>query len=148
LQELEIEYLLSVKVRKEAATVQVFHDIPIDNGLDTLKQSISALLDRAQEYHMLSRKWSLAELQLDAEDYAWLCDWAAHLSGKSVQTWLEERPWQIFQIGTRECTYSTGLGILLLLFTAETARRKATEGFLWSILQQDCFPVSRPKSCY
>lgn len=65
--------------------MRIFNGIPFDNGLDTLKQGIAAILDRAQEYRLLSRKWSLAELQLDAEEYAWLCDWAIHLSGKSVQ---------------------------------------------------------------
>ena len=119
--------------------MKIFQDIPSGNGDTTIREAIAAILERAQELHLLSRKWSLAELQLDADDFAWLCDWACSLSGKAVQLWLEELPWHTMRIGNRECTYSAALGTLLLLFTAETARRKATEGFLWSIFQQDCF---------
>ena len=119
--------------------MRIFQDIPSESGDKTIQKAITAILERAQELHLLSRKWSLAELQLDDDDYAWLCDWARNLSGKTVQSCLEERPWHTLRTGNRECTYSTALGTLLLLFTAETARRKATEGILWPIFQHDCF---------
>jgi hypothetical protein len=128
--------------------VRLFQNISPSDGEMTMRQSISAILDRAQELHLLSRKWSLAELQLGSDDFAWLCDWAQGLSGRTVQAWLEERPWYTLQIRTRECTCSTALGVLLLLFTAETARRKASEGFLWSIFQHDCFPASTTRILY
>ena len=128
--------------------MQVFRDISPRDGELTIRQSISAILDRAQELRLSSRKWSLAELQLDSEDFAWLCDWAENLSGRTVQKWLEESPWYTFRTGSRECTCATALGILLLLFTAETARRKATEGFLWAIVQHDCFPTSTTRALY
>jgi hypothetical protein len=122
--------------------VRIFQDIPLGNGDKTIQEAVTAILERTQELHLASRKWSLAELQLDADDFVWLCDWAQSLTGKAVQLWLEERPWRTLRIGNRECTCSAALGTLLLLFTEEAARRKASEGFLWSIFQQDCFLTS------
>lgn len=128
--------------------MKIFQGIPARDGEKTIREGIAAILERAQEQRLLSRKWSLAELQLDTEDYNWLCDWAQNLSGKMVQIWLEERPWRPLSVGTRECTYSAALGSLLLLFAAETARRKATEGFLWSIFQQESFLKSTTHILY
>jgi hypothetical protein len=129
-------------------TVRIFQDISLSDGEQAIRQSIPAILDRAQELRLFSRKWSLAELQLDADDFAWLCDWASNLSGRTLHLWLEDNPWYTFRVGSRECTCSTALGILLLLFTTETARRKATEGFLWSIFQHNCFPPSTTRTLY
>ncbi len=98
--------------------------------------------------HLRDQRWSLAELQLDNDDYSWLCDWALNLSGKTAELWLEKRPWHTLYIGQRECTYSTALGLLLLLFAEETARREATEGNLWSIFQQDYFHKSTARILY
>ena len=128
--------------------MRIFQDISPRDGEQTIQQSIPALLERAQELKLFSRKWSLAELQLDADDFAWLCDWANNLSGRTVHMWLENNPWYTFRVGNRECTCATALGILLLLFTSEIARRKATEGFLWSIFQHDCFPPSTTRTLY
>ena len=96
--------------------MRIFQDISSRYGDKTIQEAITAIVERAQELHLLSRKWSLAELQLDNDDFAWLSDWAYGLSGKAVQLWLEERPWHTLPIGNRECTYSTALGTLLLLF--------------------------------
>lgn len=128
--------------------MRVFQDISSESKDKTIQKAITAILERAQELHLLSRKWSLAELQLDIDDFTWLCNWIGNLSGKAVRMWLEEHPWYTLRIGNRECRYSTALGILLLLFTAETARRKATEGFLWSTFQQDCFLASTTRVLY
>lgn len=122
--------------------VKIFQGISPENGLKTLQEAVTAIFERAEELHLRSRKWSLAELQLDYDDYIWLCDWTHSLSGKTAELWLVERPWQMLSIGNRECPYATAMGILLLLFTTETARRKATEGNLWSIFQLDCFHKS------
>lgn len=128
--------------------MQVFRGISPHDGERTIQQSVPIILDRAQEQRLSSRKWSLAELQLDEDDFAWLCDWAGNLSGRTAQVWLEDRPWHRFRIGSRECTDATALGTLLLLFASETARRKATEGYLWSIFQRDCFPTSTTHALY
>lgn len=85
---------------------RVFQNIPCNSGEETLRQSIAEMLEWAQELHLVSRKWSLAELQLDVEDYQWLRDWARNLSGIEARRWLEIRPWQTFKVGTRECNYS------------------------------------------
>ncbi len=128
--------------------MRIFDGIPSDAGDETIQGAVLALLERAQEQKLLSRKWSLAELQPDNDDFEWLCRWVSSLSGRTAQLWLEEEPWRGFRLGNRDCTRSIALGTLLLLFTAETARRKAAEGILWATFQRDCFPVSALHSLF
>ncbi len=128
--------------------MRVFSGVSPNEGDITVKEAVVAILERAQEQKSLSSKWSLAELQLDNDDFDWLCNWANSLSGITVQLWLEVEPWRSFHIGNRDCTRSIALGTLLLLFTAETARRKATEGILWAAFQQDCFSVSTLRTLF
>ncbi len=128
--------------------MRIFQNIPSGDGDRTILAAISAIVERAQELHLQSRKWSLAELQSDLDDFAWLCDWTSNLSGKTVQVWLEVHPWHTLRIGNRECRYSTAMGILLLLFISETARRRATEGFLWPTFQNDCYLPSTTRILY
>src|SRR6266436_5327179 len=101
--------------------MRIFDGIPSDAGDETIQGAVLALLERAQEQKLLSRKWSLAELQPDNDDFEWLCRWVSSLSGRTAQLWLEEEPWRGFRLGNRDCTRSIALGTLLLLFTAERA---------------------------
>ncbi|MGZ3627274.1 MAG: hypothetical protein ACXWPS_03775 [Ktedonobacteraceae bacterium] len=128
--------------------MKIFQDIPSASGEITLQKAIPAILERAQDLRLLSRKWSLVELQLDDDDFVWLREWASNLSRKTALTCLEERPWQQLPAGNRACTYSTAIGVLLLLFTTETARRKATEGILWPIFKDDCFLTSTTRALF
>ncbi len=128
--------------------MKVFNGISSTEGEKTVRDAVVAILERAQEQRLSSNKWSLAELQLDREDFEWLCKWAADLSGIMVRLWLEVEPWRSFRIGSRDCTRSIALGTLLLLFTTETARRRATEGILWATFQQECFPVSTLRTLF
>ncbi len=122
--------------------MKVFNGISSSEGEKTLHNAVVAILERAQEQRLFSSKWSLAELQLDDDDFEWLCNWAINLSGLTVYLWLEVEPWRGIRIGTRECSRSAALGSLLLLFIAENARRKATEGILWATFPQEQFSKS------
>ena len=122
--------------------MKIFSGISTDGGDRTIQEAVVALLERAQEQKLLSNKWSFAELQLDNDDFQWLCDWTPHLSGIMARSWLVEEPWRNISIGHRECACATALGSLLLLFIAETARRTATEGILWTSFPQEYFSKS------
>ncbi|MFL5590736.1 MAG: hypothetical protein ACJ8DI_24225, partial [Ktedonobacteraceae bacterium] len=122
--------------------MKVFNGISPSDGEKTVFDAAVAILERAQEQRLFSSKWSLAELQLDDDDFEWLCNWAVNLSGITVYLWLEVEPWRGIRIGTRESSRSAALGSLLLLFVAENARRNATEGILWATFPQEQFPKS------
>ena len=128
--------------------MKVFSGVSCNDGEKTVQDAVVAILERAQEQRLLSSKWSLAELQLDQDDFEWLCDWATNLSGILVRLWLEVEPWRSIRIGNRECSRSAALGSILLLFTAETARRQATEGILWATFPQVQFPKSTLRLLY
>jgi hypothetical protein len=63
--------------------VKVFNGISSTEGEKTVRDAVVAILERAQEQKLFS-KWSLAELQLDNDDFEWLCNWASSLSGITV----------------------------------------------------------------
>ena len=119
--------------------MKIFHNIEIRNNNKTILDAVSAILIRVEEQHLIPHNWSLAELYIDNEDYEWLCRWAYNLHENIVQTWLVTSSWRSVTICDRECSYATALGTLLLLFTSETARRRATEGGLWVTFQKECF---------
>lgn len=95
-----------------------------------------ALVKRAQSRSLLDRRtsWSLVELELDQEDYSWLCGWARVLTPGIAQDCLERGQWKRFETAIGACSEATGIGILLLLFSVEFARREASERVLWFVV--------------
>ncbi len=128
--------------------MNVFNGITANDGEKTIQQAMLALVDRAQELKLSNGKWSLAELRLDHDDVEWLRNWATHLSGIKVHIWLVDEPWRNVHIGNQNCSHAAAMGTLLLLLTAETARRKATEGILWATFPQECFAKSTLRLLY
>ncbi len=128
--------------------MKVFNGISPSDGEKTVFDAVVAILERAQEQRLFSSKWSLAELQLDDDDFEWLCNWTVNLSGITVYLWLEVEPWRGICIGTREGSRSAALGSLLLLFVAENARRNASEGILWATFPQEQFSKSTLRLLY
>ena len=128
--------------------MKVFNGISPSDGEKTVFDAVVAILERAQEQRLFPSKWSLAELQLDDDDFEWLCNWTVNLSGITVYLWLEVEPWRGIRIGTRESSRSAALGSLLLLFVVENARRNATEGILWATFPQEQFPKSTLRLLY
>ncbi len=53
--------------------MKVFNGISPSDGEKTVFDAVVAILERAQEQRLFSSKWSLAELQLDDDDFEWLC---------------------------------------------------------------------------
>ena len=81
---------------------------------------------------------SLCEVQTDEDDYQWLCSWARQLTGYQLQRWLSgvNSRRAALQSGSLVLSYAEAAGCLLLLLAAETGRREASEGNLWSAVRR------------
>ena len=80
----------------------------------------------------------MAELRPTTEyDYRWLRVWVKQLGVATVSAGCESL--EKFNTNAGPVTYQAALGLLLLLWLAETARRKAIEGELWPHVANDCF---------
>lgn len=104
----------------------------IASGSEALILAVDAIIAEIQAKGLARSPWSLAELRPDADDYAWLCQWAEGLDERTVRTWMGSlspyRPneWSV----TRQAAF----GLIFLFFVAEVARRDATEGHLWKFI--------------
>ena len=117
--------------------MNIFSGIPYDDAqhYETIRKAVIALVERAWSRSLLGNApWSLVELALDQEDYGWLCDWASTLPPAVAQRSLIRGHLYRFTTPIGECPGTTAIGILLLLFAAEFARRNANERVLWSII--------------
>src|SRR5262249_22619144 len=124
--------------------MNIFLDVPVESADATPEAAVLALLRRARAQGLLTdeagfraRRWSLAELQPDDDDYAWLCDWARRLHAGAVRkgrrtSWDQCRGDGLL-FSSREA-----LGWLLRLLASEAARRGAAEGESpWPVVRRD-----------
>ena len=79
-------------------------------------------------------EWSLCELRPSEDDYRWMLEWAAEVKGRDMRPWLDSYDTELIndQIYSREAM----VGLLLLLFASETARRFASEGAIWAYVSR------------
>ena len=84
---------------------------------------------------------SLCEIQIDQDDYQWLCSWARQLPYQQLRGWLSGANSRraLLQSGSLVLTYAEAAGCLLLLLAAEAGRREASEGNLWAAVRRQ-FP--------
>jgi hypothetical protein len=106
-------------------------------GIKTLIKAARALMKRVEELQLRSEPWSLVELRATDYDYSWLRVWIKQLEPFTV--WYCEETRRHFKAGEGLLTFQAGLGCVLLLWLAETARRKAVEGELWPHVAADYF---------
>lgn len=119
--------------------MRIFKDLASDNNYDTIEGAVAAIIRRAEACSLGASPWSLAELRPDQEDFEWLCAWARQLQSGVARRCLEGGQWQIFSTEKGSCPRITAIGILLLFFFAEVARRKANERHLWSTVNRGYF---------
>jgi len=101
-----------------------------------IAKAVTDLLRRRDE-RGLDRPWSIAELGLQADEFLRLSTWAAGIDVRTVRLWLGN--WWTFETLPSGACYSrqSCLGLLMLTFAAEAARREATEGTLWPHVRRD-----------
>ena len=114
--------------------MKVFNRASSLEGDDALTTAAGAVVERVVSF---PRPRSLCEIQADEEDYQWLSNWASQLSPLQLRRWLEG-------VGSRRIALQSGdlnlscteaMGCLLLLLASESARRHASEGYVWSAVR-------------
>ena len=113
--------------------MRVFEGIS-QEGETTLVSAAAAVVERLSGLHAPR---SLCEIRTDEDDYRWLCAWAQKLRPQQVRRWLDGlTSHRVTDVGGYNLTYSEALGCMFLLLASETARREASEGFVWSAVRK------------
>ena len=114
--------------------MRVFKGISYQEGETSLVSAATAVVERLDA---LPASRSLCEIQADEDDYRWLCAWAENLRPQRVRRWLDGlTSHRVMDIAGYNLTYSEALGCMFLLLASETARREASEGFVWSAVRR------------
>lgn len=114
-------------------------DIGMHNTKLTFIKAADRLIDLTQK---LDRPWSIAELSLGSTDYKWLSDWAAGLSGGLVRSSLNNND-RLAIFREKNVSKASAMGLLLIAFASESARRDASEGKLWQNVRYDSLGKTR-----
>ncbi|MEP7342036.1 MAG: hypothetical protein ABI977_30170 [Acidobacteriota bacterium] len=111
--------------------MELFQAIPIDNGDETIRAALAATINRARENNLATTGWSLAELGLDDGDAEWLRNWALTLDDATARRWLlpDVTDATAMMLPVRRAA----IGVLLLLLTAEQARRRIPRDDDWLV---------------
>ncbi len=127
--------------------MKIFTGIAPNNHYETIGDAVARIVQHAQHLSLTETPWSLVELSPDDEDFDWLCQWAQHLSPGVATQCLNNGQWKRFPIDTDigDFSYSTGIGVLLLMFAVEVARRNASERSLWVVVSHSSFSVHTQK---
>ena len=114
--------------------MKVFNRASSLEGDDALTTAAGAVVERVVSF---PGPRSLCEIQADEEDYQWLCNWASQLSPLQLRRWLEGVGSRriALQSGDLNLSYTEATGCLLLLLASESARRHASEGYVWSAVR-------------
>lgn len=114
--------------------MKIFPKVSSLYGEDALTTAAGAVVEILAS---VPRPRSLCEIQADEEDYQWLCNWASQLSPHRLRRWLENISSRriALQSGGLNLSYTEAAGCLILLLASESARRKASEGQVWSAVR-------------
>lgn len=86
---------------------------------------------------------SLCEAGADEHDYAWLLEWAQGVSPYVLEKWTHAFGDGGIVQASIPLRRTEAIGVLLLLLAAESARRDAREGYVWSVVQDRFGPEAR-----
>jgi hypothetical protein len=104
--------------------MNIFRAVPKAGLGSSLEEPVSCISQRRTALR-LPTPWSLAELQPDEEDFRFLVTLLRHANEGVIDRWLRPQ-WQ------------DRFGLVVLFLAAETARRYASEGEVWSVVAK-CF---------
>jgi hypothetical protein len=116
----------------------IFRELEVLPGTATVENVARAILMRASDKGLLHRPWSLTDLCSTEYDYIWLRVWVRMLDEKTVNFCMN--PNRRFIWSGNEYPFQAALGLVLLLWISESARRNAIEGRLWKWVPQDALP--------
>ena len=111
--------------------MRVFRDLsPVGAGDTSLFNTVNAIVPPLRS---LPAPRSLCELDMDEDDYQWICRWARLLSESRVRRWVEYDHFRAsqFRESGGALTYAESFGCMFLLLASEVARREAREGLVW-----------------
>ena len=105
------------------------------HGDESLTSAAGAVVERLLSF---PGPRSLCEIQADADDYRWLCEWASRLTSFRLRGWLEGVNSRRIALSHSDInlTYAESAGCMLLLLASESARRNASEGQVWPAVRQ------------
>jgi hypothetical protein len=107
-------------------------------GVETIVRAVSAVLVRVDELGIRGQYWSPSHLQISDYDYAWLRVWATRLEAETV-SYIAENEGE-FAAGETDVSLRAGLGTLLGLWIAESARRGENgEDDFWAFIATESF---------
>jgi hypothetical protein len=112
--------------------VRLFGGIDPDGSNETIAEAALRVGDGLSVLRQKPR--SLAELRADDEDYQWLCTWAQNLRRPVVKRWLSSGGSLAAERLAGRMTSREAIGLLLLLLSAEVARREVSGRRLWSTI--------------
>lgn len=114
------------------ASQDIFTFVDLDETqplLPAMGEAIRAINARADARQLGRERWSLAELQPSDYDFIWLRVWLKRLDAATLQNCATHDAY--FDTAAGKVKWKEALGLLLLFWLSETARRKTVEGELW-----------------
>jgi hypothetical protein len=116
----------------------IFEDISPDNTA----AGVCRLTKMASMHTKLDGGWSLCELLPSEYDYNWMVEWAEEVKAADMRAWLHSYDTEKVEghVYSREAM----IGLLLLLFASETARRFASEGAIWAHVSKKFLSTAEP----
>src|SRR5262245_26005862 len=119
----------------EIPTDDIFHELEPAPGTTTVENAAQVILARAKEKGFLRCPWSLTELCPTDYDYIWLRVWVKLLDENTINIYLNSN--RRFTWSGSEYPFQAALGLVVLLWISENARRNAIKGGLWEGVPQD-----------
>lgn len=116
----------------------IFDGIVYNNGLETLKCALQAILARKHELKLIS-KWSYVELKSDKADYEWLKNWALYLKSSTInEAHKRDNTTGDKGISFEGFSYDwqDSIGLLIIFVGAERGRRFAHAKEIWATLRK------------
>ncbi|HEX8998418.1 MAG TPA: hypothetical protein VGB07_00880 [Blastocatellia bacterium] len=107
-------------------------------GVKTIVRAVSAVLARVDQLGIHGQYWSPSDLQIGDYDYAWLRVWVTRLDPETV-SYIAENEGE-FAAGEMDVSLRAGLGAMLALWIAESARRGENgEDDFWTFIASESF---------
>ncbi len=127
-------------IQSSVTSQDIFAAIDLDESQAVLLatcNAVRALNARADARQIGRERWSLAELQPSDYDFIWLRVWLKRLDEAALKECATNDA--SFDTAAGKVKWDEAIGLLLLFWLSETARRKSVEGELWPCVAEGYF---------